>query len=67
MLIDIDVEEIIKGTIQSYMPVEDIWIEELRNNVIVDIENWLADYGLYTKIVDEIVKRFKEMGVEVSE
>lgn len=67
MLIDIDIEEIIKGTIQSYMPVEDIWIEELRDNVIVDIENWLADYGLYTKIVDEIVKRFREMGVEISE
>lgn len=67
MLINFDEEEIIKATIKSYMPVEDIWIEDLYDNVVVDIENWLANYGLYTEIVDEIVKRFKEMGIEILE
>lgn len=67
MLINLDEEEIINGIIQAYMPVEDIWIEELHDNVIVDVENWLANYGLYTEIVDKIVKRFREMGVEISE
>lgn len=67
MLINFDEEEIIKGIIKSYMSVKDIWIEDLHDDVVIDIEDWLANYGLYTEIVDEIVKRFKEMGIEILE
>lgn len=65
MLINFDEEEIIKGIVKEYITVADIWIEDIHDSVVEDVEDWLANYGLYTEIVDEIVKRFDEMNIKV--
>lgn len=65
MLINFDEEEIIKGIVKEYIPVADIWIEDIHESVVEDVENWLANYGLYTEIVDEIVKRLNDMNIKV--
>lgn len=65
MLINFDEEEIIKGIVKEYIPVADIWIEDIHDSVVEDVEDWLANYGLYTEIVDEIVKRFEKMNIKV--
>lgn len=65
MLINLDEKEIIKGIIKSFIPVADIDINDIEDNVRVDVENWLAEYGLYSKIVNEVIKEFNEMNIEV--
>lgn len=65
MLINFNEEEIIKGIIKEYISVTDIWIEDIHDSVVEDVENWLANYGLYTEIVEEIVKRLEEMNIKV--
>ena len=65
MLINFDEEEIIKGIVKEYTTVADIRIEDIHDTVVEDVEDWLANYGLYTEIVDEIIKRFDEMNIKV--
>lgn len=65
MLIDFDEKEIIKGIVQGFISVEDIDIIDIEDNIRVDVENWLAEYGLYSKIVDEVIKEFNEMNIEI--
>ena len=65
MLINFNEEEIIKGIVKEDITVADIWIEDIHDSVVEDVEDWLANYGLYTEIVDEIVKRFDEMNIKV--
>lgn len=65
MLIDFDEKEIVKGIVKSFIPVENIDINDIEDNIRVDVENWLAEYGLYSKIVNEVIKEFNEMNIEV--
>ena len=65
MLINFDEEEIIKGIVKENIPIADIWIEDIHDSVVEDVEDWLANYGLYTEIVEEIVKRLEEMNIKV--
>ena len=65
MLINFNEEEIIQGIIKEFIPVADIDIIDINECVIEDVEEWLANYGLYSEITDEIIKRFKEMNIEV--
>lgn len=65
MLINFDEKEIVKGIVQSFISVEDIDVIDIEDNIRVDVENWLAEYGLYSKIVDEVIKEFNKMNIEV--
>lgn len=65
MLINFDEKEIVKGIIQSFISVKDIDVIDIEDNIRVDVENWLAEYGLYSKIVDEVIKEFNKMNIEV--
>lgn len=65
MLIDFDEKEIVKGIVKSFIPVENIDINDIEDNIRVDVENWLAEYGLYSKIVNEVIKEFNKMNIEV--
>ena len=65
MIIDLNEEAIIKWIIKAYIPVTDIWVEDIEDNVRCEVENWLAEYGVYNEIVDKIVERLKDMNIEV--
>ena len=66
MLINFNEEEIIQGIIREFILVEDIDIIDVNACVIEDVEAWLANYGLYSEIMDEIIKRFEEMNIKVN-
>ena len=65
MLINIDEEEIIQGIIKEFIPVSDIDIIDINESVVEDVEEWLANYGLYSEITEEIIFAKKRELIEL--
>lgn len=66
MLISFDEKKIIKDIVKENVPIKNVYLEDIVEAVYEDVENWLENYGLYSEMVDEIVKILEEdMGVEI--
>lgn len=67
MLINFDEEKFINASVKEHMTVEKIYLEDIIDGVYEDLEEWFANYGLSTDLVQGIVKKLKEQNIEVIE
>lgn len=67
MLINFDEEKFINASVKEHMTVEKIYLEDIIDGVHEDLEEWFANYGLPTDLVQGIVKKLKEQNIEVIE
>lgn len=67
MLINFDEEKFINASVKEHMTVEKIYLEDIIDGVYEDLEEWFANYGLSTDLVQGIVEKLKEQNIEVIE
>lgn len=67
MLINFDEEKFINASVKEHMTVEKIYLEDIIDAVYEDLEEWFANYGLSTDLVQGIVEKLKEQNIEVIE
>lgn len=72
MIINFDEEKFINNIVNTLLEYrneenEDIYIDDISETVFEDVEEWFANYGLQTDLIYEIIKRFREMGIEILE
>ena len=65
MIISFDEEKFINGIVKEMLTVEDIYLDDISEAVFEDLEDWFANYGLHTELMEEIVKRIEDMNIEI--
>ena len=70
MLINFDEKKFINASvkeIKEHMTVEKVYLEDIIDGVYEDLEEWFANYGLSTDLVQGIVEKLKEQNIEIIE
>ena len=67
MLINFDKEKFINASVKEHMTVEKIYLEDIIDGVYEDLEEWFANYGLPTDLVESIVEELKKQNIKVIE
>ena len=67
MLINFDEEKFINASVKEHMTVEKIYLEDIIDGVYEDLEEWFANYGLPTDLVESIVEELKKQNIKVIE
>jgi len=65
MLINFDEEKFMNAIVKDLMTVEDIYIDDIYEAILEDLDEWFANYGLTTDLLDGIVEKIEEKNVKV--
>lgn len=65
MLINFDEEKFMNAIVKDFMTVKDIYIDDIYEAILEDLNEWFANYGLTTDLLDSIVEKIEEKNVKV--